>query len=1037
MNDRQFSLFETRPLFEPETLSRAQTEWDRNNIPNFDRLKSQASDFINEVQKHKVKQLKEEALEQKFNQAFFQELLGYEVYPGTAGKWSAWPKPPTGTTRLTGVPDLLLGHFGEDLFEPVMVVELKRPGVNLDAPQGSYGGLSPVEQAFGYAKKLGSCRWVCVSNMRIIRIYSIESSTSYFEIDLWTTSDLRPILKDLWHIYASENLIKYYDDSATSRLLRSSQDNQVAFQEGFYQIYSDIRQDILNALSEARPDSSRTDMVQATQRLLDRLLFAYFCEDHPDRLLKSNLIKSVVENAVQQPGSSQHKAYNSLKGLFRDLDVGADTPYWKVPRYNGEIFKDHPIIDHIDLNDNLHGKRYSWQSKDGRLRRNVEGVYGLHIFDFWKELDRDLLGNIFEKSIGDLTALADGGRIDARQAFGIYYTTSRLAKFAAASAVAATLAENEQLQLLLGATPVDNDQTQAALAEKVLAALKTHRIADIACGSGAFLTAAFESLLIPFQKTIEAGSGGAMSRELMSYRQSELLQSSIYGCDLLPQAVELAKLSLWLAAARRNEPSADLSKNFANGDSLKPQVLKEILEGAGGKFDLIVGNPPWGAEFESPDQAAGDTPLDSWEIFLRLCASCLEPGGRIALILPDTIFSPAKRATRKWLVENFTIEKLYLLGPDWFSNKVRMGTVFLQAKMQPPSSSHLIETLLLAGSERIAALNGQRPLQQAEAIGSSFLSQSRAQADGDANLSVLLGEEEQPLLEKIAHNSVPLVSISKRARGDEMSASGAFWRCGNCSCLTVPGTKKKGGGFNDKPCPNCGANLSPGNISLEHLVTTTRSAAFKTPYVDGDTLARRYANPERKFIRIDLPVSPPLKDEGIYLGSRVAIRQAGVGITATLLKDGSRVPQSVYLYWSTDEARAQGYTDEFILACLVSRVMNFVHMKTSGEIDPSRAFAKITHDRLSSFPIPKIDSPPKLKIAQEITNLVTSMLAMPELGGSTDWQIETQLRELWGISGDEGRYINGFFSVVPDGQARRDLFPDGPPTRVPFPVSDK
>lgn len=36
---------------------------------------------------------KETELEQAFNRAFLVELLGYELYLGSAGSWMAWPKP--------------------------------------------------------------------------------------------------------------------------------------------------------------------------------------------------------------------------------------------------------------------------------------------------------------------------------------------------------------------------------------------------------------------------------------------------------------------------------------------------------------------------------------------------------------------------------------------------------------------------------------------------------------------------------------------------------------------------------------------------------------------------------------------------------------------------------------------------------------------------------------------------------------------------------------------------------------------------------
>ena len=45
-------------------------------------------------------------------------------------------------------------------------------------------------------------------------------------------------------------------------------------------------------------------------------------------------------------------------------------------------------------------------------------------------------------------------------------------------------------------------------------------------------------------------------------------------------------------------------------------------------------------------------------------------------------------------------------------------------------------------------------------------------------------------------------------------------------------------------------------------------------------------------------------------------------------------------------------------------------------------------------------------------------------------RIDTALRELWGISGDDGLYINLELAQLPAGQVIRDLFPDGAPKVV-------
>ena len=987
---------------------------------------------------------KETALEQEFNRALFVSLFGYQLYPGVEGSWTAWPKPPIAATGLEGEPDLVLGHFRNDEPPEVLaVVELKSPGTSFDSPQPSYRNRTPVEQAFDYADGLPSCRWVIVSDMRFLRLYSIDTQDEFHQLELQPIAPGtrgQDALHEAYRLLAYSNLVAGSVDSATARLLAAARSQRDYFRDGFYGIYAEIRATLLSTLQTALGETySRPEQVLAVQRLLDRLLFIFFCEDHPDRLLPKGLVKDLTDRAIKSPGSSRTKVYDHLNMLFRDLDVGVETDHWNIPRYNGELFKRYKLLDDLKLSDDLYSKRFTWQGA-GASQLTVCGIYGLHVFDFWRELDRDLLGNLFERSIGDLEALAHGGRPDARRAFGIFYTASRLARFVAGSAVSAMLDEDTQLTSTIAriSTKGGNDDD----IEEVVDLLSRRKVADLACGSGVFLTAALDSLLSPYRKTLEAIAAGGLIRELLSFRQSEILKASIYGVDLLPQAVELAKLALWLTAARHNEPSADLASNFFVGDSLNAVTIDKLLTNAG-NLDLILGNPPWGGEFDrdAAERILRDLrfphsgPLDSWEVFLGLAIATLKPGGRFALLVPDTIFSADKRRTREWLLSRCSLEKAYALGPDWFTASVRMGTVVVQGVTKKSGPDQRISTIVLAGRNRIDAQNGRRPLTQLEAMLRQTVPQSVCERDDERQISVLASEWDLDLLKRVDARSRTLGRISEHARGDEINADGNLWRCGNCMTYTVPGEKAKVAGYKNKNCPSCGANITSRDAVLDTLISDTARWPYTFPYVDGRGLIHRYDSPPHRYLRTDLsPLVPRLKRADLFRGPKILIRQAGVGVVATLVDDGSRCPQSVYIYRVTEDARLEGYSNEFILACLVSRTMNFVVMKRFGQIDPARAFAKLTHARIEALPIPDLVEPADKIKATEITVLVRKMLTERQLGGQIDHRIEYLLRGLWDITPDEGRYINGFFSNLPDGQAVRDLFPDGAPTSVPAPV---
>ena len=335
----------------------------------------------------------ETTLEPKFVSAVMCGVLGYVPYPAPAGaKATIYPKPGPKVTRIKRTPDAALGEFSDSDDHFVVAVELKSPGTDLDMPQPSYGYETPVEQGFAYGKKILGVRWVLVSDMRIIRLYSIETADEYEEIDLAECLDrdgspnanFRMLILLLHHDY----LVKDRRTSQVSMLYAKSAERQIEIRETFYQVYFAIRADLFDAIKKASavltPAPQRRDLLEATQRLLDRLLFIYYCEDHPQQLIRNGTLERVTEAARLLPGDSNTRVYEYLKHFFREIDSGSPPSSGvQVPGYNGELFEKHRIIDVIDLPDELHDRKYTVSGRGGD--RIIRGVWGLHAYDFWSD----------------------------------------------------------------------------------------------------------------------------------------------------------------------------------------------------------------------------------------------------------------------------------------------------------------------------------------------------------------------------------------------------------------------------------------------------------------------------------------------------------------------------------------------------------------------------------------------------------------------------------------------------------------------------
>jgi len=105
------------------------------------------------------------------------------------------------------------------------------------------------------------------------------------------------------------------------------------------------------------------------------------------------------------------------------------------------------------------------------------------------------------------------------------------------------------------------------------------KVADIACGSGAFLVAAARYLA---DRVVEAwiseGVAGAPADALRMKAIRKVVASCLYGADINEMAVEMCKLSLWLVSLDRNLPFSFVDDKIFCGNSLLGITSLDQLE---------------------------------------------------------------------------------------------------------------------------------------------------------------------------------------------------------------------------------------------------------------------------------------------------------------------------------------------------------------------------------------------------------------------------------------------------------------------------
>ena len=101
------------------------------------------------------------------------------------------------------------------------------------------------------------------------------------------------------------------------------------------------------------------------------------------------------------------------------------------------------------------------------------------------------------------------------------------------------------------------------------------KVADIACGSGAFLVAAARFLARALMEAWEQDgtserflASGRSPQELESHALREVVAHCLYGADINPMAVEMCKLSLWLVSLDTRLPFSFVDDKIIVGNSL-------------------------------------------------------------------------------------------------------------------------------------------------------------------------------------------------------------------------------------------------------------------------------------------------------------------------------------------------------------------------------------------------------------------------------------------------------------------------------------
>jgi hypothetical protein len=1031
--------------------------------------------------------LSERNLQQSFVSDIFSDVLGYRRPRGNEGEFQLLPE--ALSEGGEGFPDILLGEFYQEEGELTrdtrkVVGELKGPGTDLEKVDPSRLH-SPVEQAFNYAITNGlSVRWVVASNMEEIRLYhhgSIDHYESWHIQDfLNDNGELTDTFWEFYFVMGQEYLIGDDTDSRIENLLAQNLSERLELTEDFYQFYRQAVEDVYNTIVDEHPDlvdtsGGQLEAIQAAQTLIHRGLVICFFSDHPSGLLPDDLLKEVIETGANLPTLDDRRIYPLVHDLFRVIDTGSPDQYpYDIFGYDGGLFEEDPVLSEITLPDELFTKEYNIGDN------TIDGVLGFYEYDFHSDLNEHVLGRIFEESVGDIEQiranLAEGESnpfSGDRGDYGLYFTREGLTEFVAQNAIQDLLRDKREAvrdELGIEDREFEIENPDREFLEAYLQEIINIRIADIACGSGAFLVSCFNHLSREARNVHEkmiSQQAGQVSLESFSQTEIEILDQCLHGNDLLQEAIEISKLSVWLRSARKNTSLGMLTGNFASQDALAGEVqFEDMQESAGfGEFDLVIGNPPWGGEVSEDAQQWTENEfgsefdvenMDTYELFILTALEYLNGDGRLAFVLPKTILRSEHAEIRQHLLDNYTFERFHIMGADWFGPDIRMSTVTLQVKNTDPSEDNSFRSMTLVDEDRRKAIEGELSLSQLESAYSFDIPQDRCRASGEIEPFRYVQDDE--LIETMEANSIPVGALCESHRGVELNKAGHVIKCPACGKWIAPPRKQEPD--EEKECNYCDVEFKYKNRIGEEYLISDDPADGDVAYMDGDSFDARYDELDLMGLTLGYD-GVKYKDESVYEGDKLFIREAGVGLSVAYHDDTVYCPRSVYVYkiredradmvdwyvdvdldeeeydgkWADPEFVPSGLNTatyhKFLLGLMNSRILHYYLFKRSGEIDAAEAFANMRQTDIRGLPVPvkQLTTDNGQDKAQEIASLVDEMLSGEDLGSETDFKIDRLLLALYGLDSDDMVYVNSQMGLGAYHKKMQELYPDGkPPT---------
>lgn len=698
----------------------------------------------------------------------------------------------------------------------------------------------------------------------------------------------------------------------------------------FLSTLDELRTKLAVVISKLNREMSEKDINYAVQQIIDRIIFLRVAED---RNVENYGLLALANPKNKNEDDFKNYGFNGENSYYENLNYIFDRANEK---YNSGLFDEDAIVRNLNIDDKT-------------IKDIIDELYTPKNPYQFSVIPVEIIGNAYEQFLGKTISIDKNHKAvielkpEVRKAGGVYYTPEYIVDYIVANTVG---------EAIRGKTPDE---------------IVNIKILDPACGSGSFLLGAYKYLLNYhkeyFLKNKTKKYMGSRyeiideSGNLALWVRKQILINNIFGVDIDSNAVEVAKLSLLLKSfedsfnvneygqgSLLNEkilPSLD--NNIKCGNSLIGNDFYEShldLDDAAlykincfdwnskfrdimktGGFDVVIGNPPWGASFDESSKGYiknnynhSDIEIESYILFIEKGIKNLSSNGYLGLIMPSNLFTNIRYfSIRKFILENCKINTLIDLGSGIF-------------KSVAADSGIIISNKNIDSNNIINAFVGN--IQGLENIKYNLYKQSDFVNNNNYIFNIYIRDIDKKIAEKIKDGKVELKNFVSFARGIEFG------------------------------------------YSSKYVMNNKENDLYK-PIVAVRCIQRYFIHFENKFIEFNEKDKSNFKSKDIYEKEKILLRRIGNKLIASIDFDKYYNLCDIYNLLLKDDTNINL---KYLLSIINSKLMSYyldIEFKSAKKI-----FPKIPIANLEKLPIKNLnlDDKQDKEIYDKLVNLVDNII---------------------------------------------------------------